>query len=177
MGNFGRNDKGGNRGGGFRGGHGGGRSGFGGRRDGSRSPVTMHKAICDKCNKSCEVPFRPSEDKPVYCNECFGGKRDGGNRGDRKDFGDRKPRRDFSNNREQSFPKDANLSISNDFKKQLDDINTKIDRLVSIVESISSPKVSSSKIKEVSKSEKKPTKKVVIKSKSKVKQVSVKKKK
>lgn len=31
----------------------------------------MHKAICADCRKPCEVPFRPSQDRPVYCQECF----------------------------------------------------------------------------------------------------------
>jgi len=31
----------------------------------------MYKAICDKCGKECEVPFKPTSDKPVYCSQCF----------------------------------------------------------------------------------------------------------
>ena len=31
----------------------------------------MHKAVCAECNKECEVPFRPTGDRPVYCKECF----------------------------------------------------------------------------------------------------------
>jgi CxxC-x17-CxxC domain-containing protein len=31
----------------------------------------MYKAICADCNKECEVPFKPSQDRPVYCRECF----------------------------------------------------------------------------------------------------------
>jgi CxxC-x17-CxxC domain-containing protein len=31
----------------------------------------MHKAVCAKCNQRCEVPFRPSASKPVYCSECY----------------------------------------------------------------------------------------------------------
>jgi len=38
----------------------------------------MHKAICADCRKQCEVPFRPSQDRPVYCQECFS-RRKGGN--------------------------------------------------------------------------------------------------
>lgn len=45
-----------NRGGGFR---------------GSRGPVEMHKAVCSECGQECEVPFKPSGDRPVYCKECF----------------------------------------------------------------------------------------------------------
>ena len=47
------------------GGFGGGGGGFGG---GSRE---MHKATCADCKKECEVPFKPSGDRPIYCKECF----------------------------------------------------------------------------------------------------------
>ena len=43
---------------------------FGGSRDNS-GPREMHKAVCSKCKKECEVPFKPTEGKPVYCRECF----------------------------------------------------------------------------------------------------------
>ncbi len=32
----------------------------------------MHSAVCSDCGKNCEVPFRPTGNKPVYCNSCFG---------------------------------------------------------------------------------------------------------
>lgn len=31
----------------------------------------MYKTVCADCRKSCEVPFRPTGDRPVYCQECF----------------------------------------------------------------------------------------------------------
>ena len=31
----------------------------------------MFEATCDKCGKQCEVPFKPSGKRPVYCNDCF----------------------------------------------------------------------------------------------------------
>lgn len=40
-------------------------------RSSSRGPVEMHKAICDKCGRECEVPFRPTQGKPVFCSNCF----------------------------------------------------------------------------------------------------------
>jgi len=39
------------------------------RRDSGRPP--MHQAVCDKCGQDCEVPFRPTAGKPVYCSDCF----------------------------------------------------------------------------------------------------------
>ncbi len=42
---------------------------FGGRRD--VGPREMHKATCSDCGKECEVPFKPTEGRPVYCRDCF----------------------------------------------------------------------------------------------------------
>jgi CxxC-x17-CxxC domain-containing protein len=131
--------RGGNRNGGFRGGNGGGRS-FGGGRGGDRGPVTMHKAVCDECHKSCEVPFRPSGDKPIYCNECFSSKKGNDDRGPRKDFGgDRGPRREF--NDKPAFTKPAGVPMQDDIKKQLSEISNKLDRLTNAIEKITLPKV------------------------------------
>ena len=44
------------------------RSFRGGRRE-------MHKAVCADCGNECEVPFKPTEGRPVYCQECFGKRR------------------------------------------------------------------------------------------------------
>jgi len=41
-------------------------------RSRDRNLGEMTKVVCDKCGKSCEVPFRPTPGKPVYCNDCFG---------------------------------------------------------------------------------------------------------
>lgn len=53
---------------------------FGGNR--SDGPVVrtsfpdrpMFQATCASCGGRCEVPFRPSGDKPIYCKACFGGR-------------------------------------------------------------------------------------------------------
>jgi len=121
-----------NQGGGSRfGGNRGGGSRFGGgdRRSNDRGQVTMHPAICNKCGKECEVPFRPTGDKPIYCNDCFSANRDrggstgsphGGDRG-----GDRFPRKDFGG------------YGSDEIKKQLEFLGLKIDRLTKAVENLS----------------------------------------
>jgi CxxC-x17-CxxC domain-containing protein len=43
--------------------------GGGGYRD--RGERTMHPAVCSNCGKQTEVPFVPTQAKPVYCRECF----------------------------------------------------------------------------------------------------------
>lgn len=166
MGNFqGDRNRGG--GGGYRGGNNGGRPSFGGRdrdgRGGGKGPVTMHKAVCDECHKPCEVPFRPSSDKPIYCNECFGSKKGADDRGPRRpSFGDREPRRDFGGAKPQSsFSKPVPVPVSDDTKKQLGEINAKLDRLISILEKNNSPKVEAKSIPVSKATEKKVEKKVI----------------
>ena len=42
---------------------------FGGPR--RFGPREMHKATCADCGKECEVPFTPTEGRPVYCRDCW----------------------------------------------------------------------------------------------------------
>ena len=44
------------------------------RRTPSRTP---HHAVCDNCNMSAILPFRPTQGKPVYCSSCFKARRQG----------------------------------------------------------------------------------------------------
>jgi CxxC-x17-CxxC domain-containing protein len=46
----------------------GGYSGGGGY---SRGPREMFDAVCARCNKDTQVPFRPTGARPVYCSDCF----------------------------------------------------------------------------------------------------------
>ena len=39
-------------------------------------PREMHNATCSACKKECQVPFKPKEDRPVYCKDCFAKQRD-----------------------------------------------------------------------------------------------------
>lgn len=47
------------------------------RRNQGRS--NMFPVTCDKCGKNCEVPFRPTVGKPVFCSDCFENKGKGKN--------------------------------------------------------------------------------------------------
>ena len=54
-------------------------SGYGRNDRGSRfsrgsrgdRPREMFTATCGDCGNECKIPFKPKEDRPVYCNECF----------------------------------------------------------------------------------------------------------
>ncbi|MEK6940273.1 MAG: CxxC-x17-CxxC domain-containing protein [Nanoarchaeota archaeon] len=119
MGNFRSEGKGGfgGRSGGSR--FGGGRN-FGDRGGGKfeRRPTEMHNAVCDQCKKECQVPFRPSSNKPVYCSECFKEKENG------RDNGSFSPR-------SQSRPSKSGIS-----SEQLNKINAKLDRILALLETL-----------------------------------------
>jgi len=41
------------------------------RSRGSRQNVEMTKVTCSSCKVKCEVPFKPTSSKPIYCDGCF----------------------------------------------------------------------------------------------------------
>ncbi|MEG6586080.1 zinc-ribbon domain containing protein [Dendrosporobacter sp. 1207_IL3150] len=48
------------------------RGGFGGgRSNNSFQQREMHDATCAACGIQTQVPFRPSNDRPIYCRDCF----------------------------------------------------------------------------------------------------------
>jgi len=73
----------------------------------------MFKATCSKCGKACEVPFRPTGNKEVFCNDCFGN-------GAKSERGDRS-----------AYNYGANLD---QHKEQIEKINTKLDKILKILE-------------------------------------------
>ena len=133
MGNFNRG--GGRSGGGFnRGGFGGGKPSFGGRgrfgdRDGGRPQ--MHSAVCAECGDDCEVPFRPSGDRPVLCSACFGkSKGDEGGRPER--FSDRRERPRFEEKRPFHAPQAAGCD-NKEVLEQIRKLNHKMDTLIGLL--------------------------------------------
>ena len=37
----------------------------------------LYKAVCADCQKDCEIPFKPSGERPVYCKPCFAKRKSG----------------------------------------------------------------------------------------------------
>ena len=97
---------------------GGGRQGGGNfrRRDSGRRE--MHKAVCNECGKDCEVPFKPSGDRPIYCSDCFE-KREGG-------------RSNRRGSRESGFGERDNANKQ--LLEQVSALNTKLDRILKVLE-------------------------------------------
>ena len=121
-------DRGGNRfGGGDRGGRGGfgggNRGGFGG---GDRGQVTMHPAVCNECGNKCMVPFRPNGEKPIFCDNCFGDKKDATSTNFRDARRDPMPA---------SKPATSHNDVSvRELQQQLASLHAKIDKLVAAAE-------------------------------------------
>ena len=67
----------------------------------------MHKAICADCGKECEVPFKPTEGKPVRCNDCF-----------RKNRPQRSDNRRFDNRRFDRQPREMHKATCADCKNE-----------------------------------------------------------
>jgi len=53
---------------------------------------TLYDAVCSQCGKTAQVPFQPTADRPVYCQDCYRArkpKRDFGDGGGDRRFGGR----------------------------------------------------------------------------------------
>ena len=53
----------------------------------------LFKAVCSDCGKECEIPFKPTEGRPVKCRDCF--KKGRPQRGNQGGGNFRRERRDF----------------------------------------------------------------------------------
>lgn len=87
---------------------GGDRGGF--RRDDRGSDRQMFSAVCDNCGKTCNLPFRPTAGKPVYCSDCF----------EQKEKGAPMPRRGERHDAPRSNP-------------SMDEINIKLDKILNLL--------------------------------------------
>jgi len=102
----------------------GGRKSFGGGRGGSRPE--MHSAVCDDCGKRCEVPFRPTGDKPIFCSDCFRNKDNSkGSRERGRDSGSRfRGKSSYKDNKREAVP---------NYKDQFEMLNAKLDKIISVL--------------------------------------------
>lgn len=100
------------------------RGGSGKRQFGNRDRERpqMHEAICSDCGKKCEVPFRPTGDKPVYCSQCFSSHRG-------SSTSNSSERRSYKRPRFQDKDRTVNEYVSQ-YKEQFDILNTKLDRII-----------------------------------------------
>lgn len=79
----------------------------------------MFETTCAECGERCEVPFRPNGEKPIYCNDCFGSNKGGG---------------DFSS------PKKFEEKKTEGSKEQFEQLNAKLDKILKTLEIIQGKK-------------------------------------
>lgn len=108
-------------------------------------PREMHHATCVTCGNGCEVPFRPSGERPVYCNNCFQEQQGEGGFNRKSDS-----RGNFSTprfeNRQDSKPALVQPCKydSSELVEQMKKLNDKMDRLLLSLEP-KAPKIKTSK--------------------------------
>lgn len=151
---------------------------FGGGRDrgGHSGKPEMFSTTCSMCKKPCEVPFRPSGDKPVYCSACFT-KRDtdgsndsrGGHRGKSNRSATRPERPDYTKlPRDQRPPRHVKREVPtenelDEIKQKLATIESRLNRILDIINPPTVPKKAVETEKSVEKATKKVAKKTVAK--------------
>jgi len=104
----------------------------------SRRPL-LHDAVCDECGKDCQVPFRPSGDKPVYCSNCF--EKKGGNDSNRSRDRRDSSRRSFGGGDSRRSPQ-SNISDRNTSQliEKIEILNTKLETIINLLSSIGQKK-------------------------------------
>ena len=121
---------GGGKGHGFGGGFG------GGARGGFDAPREMFPAECGECGDACQVPFRPTGERPVFCKNCF--RKDDAPRGPKfgarpsfggpRSFGDKPAYR--------STPRQTDNGLADQVKM----LNAKMDTLIALLGAKREPK-------------------------------------
>jgi CxxC-x17-CxxC domain-containing protein len=100
----------------------------------------MFTATCDECGKSCQLPFRPSNNKPVYCSDCFN------MRGERSGLHNHSDERNTENK-----GSDTGKEIR-ELKDQVLSLNVKLDKIMKAL-AINPEKIQEPKTLKVTKSE------------------------
>ena len=116
------------------------RGGDRGGRGGDREDREMFKATCSECGDMCQVPFRPRDGRPVFCNNCF--KKDGDTGGapsferrERPSF-DAKPSRDFGFRDDRAPERPRAESNGGGNQDQFKALNSKLDTLIKMLSTI-----------------------------------------
>lgn len=105
------------------------RGGHGGGRGGDREEREMFKATCSECGDMCQVPFRPRDGRPVFCNNCFKKDGDMGGSFDRRPSFDAKPSRDFGFRDDRAPERPRGDQNQDAFKA----INAKLDAIIKML--------------------------------------------
>ncbi len=106
-----------------------------GRRDDRGGDRQMFDAVCSNCGKDCQVPFKPTSGKPIFCSECFD-KQGGHDRGPReRSFG--RPERSFDRPR----PSGGESRGPSDLSVKIEALSTKLDTIINLLSVKEAPAV------------------------------------
>lgn len=117
------------------------------RTDRTTGPsAELFSATCSDCHAKCEVPFRPSHDKPVYCTTCFGVKKNANEPRGSKNDGDRQGKGSYSNQQHEHKNKSSEHHSSHrgsksgrgddsiaDLKRQITVLDVKLNRILDLI--------------------------------------------
>ena len=120
-----------------------GRRSFDGDRGRDRQ---MFKATCSNCGKECEVPFKPTGSKPVYCRDCF-----------RTIGGPDSSRTNDRDSRKPNFDNGDRGSAQPQYREQFEALNAKLDKILKLLnpeKSTEAPKVVAEPVKKKTRAKK-----------------------
>ena len=152
----------------------------GGHGRDTRTPeadTEMFSATCSDCGKSCNVPFRPSSEKPVYCSECFGMKKSANEPRGSKHAEKRSHTPTHISNHSQSNANAVNNTrgVSNDvitnLKRQITGLEVKLNKILDLINpplparkaEVSQERNETLKVEKKGKSKKSAPKKIAVK--------------
>lgn len=120
------------RGGGYdRGGRGDRGFGGGGGGRGDRGfDKQMFPATCADCGNRCEVPFKPTNSKPVLCNDCFRGSDRANDRGPRPE------RRNDRFSRDERPVRNDRPAQNDNSREQFEQLNVKLDMIIKEIDKL-----------------------------------------
>ena len=89
--------------------------------------TTKFKATCADCGAGCQLPFKPSGERPVYCSDCFKNKD--------SDRSSQSPKRRFQDNYEENAARPyVRPSVSSGVSSEaLLDLGSKLDEIISLL--------------------------------------------
>lgn len=139
-----------------------------GQHDRPARNVELFKATCSECGKTCELPFKPSADKPVYCSDCFGRRLSnheprGAQQKVRENKSETKKPRDQRSPRHDAAQRQQSMAVA-DMQRQLTKLEEKLNRILEIINPpVPSQKVPLAAPAEGPKKDRKPKKEKVVK--------------
>jgi CxxC-x17-CxxC domain-containing protein len=126
--------------------------------EGDRREGGSFKAVCSKCGKQCELPFKPNGTRPVYCAQCFRTNKPFENERSH----DRSAERNFDKPRDENrHSYDNRRSVPRDYKNEFETLNAKLDRILKMITPANMPKLAPTMeqvvpVKEAPQAEEKP---------------------